>query len=117
MKHRLNCWIVAMWLWLYSKGYVWASVRRSHWYRGFIPHFSIFRNPGRFCLHVEYIPDRRKGSSKTMNTLIPLFRGIYKVTLYKKISTSTSVDYYLAIANTYKLAGKTVEFKSSRIDF
>lgn len=37
---RANCLVVALWLWLRSRGHGWLTVRRSHGLHGLIPHFA-----------------------------------------------------------------------------
>ena len=57
----LNCWLVAMWLWIQFRGHGWAGVRRSHAFKGMIPHFGYAERTGfRRYRSIEYIPPKSK---------------------------------------------------------
>jgi len=106
MRLKLNCWVAAMWLWLATRGKHWASVRRSHWFEGMIPHFGLFRLNGRFCLFTEYIPNRRKGEPKRDGDVVIFFNGVYRVVLFKKVAEVTSSSYEEAVKKVFLKARK-----------
>lgn len=59
MRKRLNCWLVAMSLWLMSHGKQYVAVRRSHAFRGKIPHFLYAHGVSlRYFRVIEFVPVR-----------------------------------------------------------
>jgi len=55
----LNCWLVAMWLWLQTRGHHYAWIRRSHAFAGLIPHFGYSERVGlRRFRSIEYRPPK-----------------------------------------------------------
>lgn len=74
----LNCWIVAMWLWLLSHGRRYLWVIRSHSFRGLIPHFGVAERCGwRYLRAIEYIPPKSK--LWTSKNVLIAFDGSYRV--------------------------------------
>ena len=77
----LNCWIVAMWLWLAAWGgkgrrYIWT--RWSYSFRGLIPHFGVGEGVRWKSLAViEFVPKKR--DLGTWRNFLILFRGQYRV--------------------------------------
>ncbi len=75
---RLNCWIVAMWLWLAGRGRGYAFVRRSLHLYGLIPHFGHAEHDGMRGLTIrEYVPKR--GRSIGIDNIVVVFNGEYRV--------------------------------------
>jgi hypothetical protein len=80
MSMRLNCWIVAMWLWLASHGKQYAWLRRSRAFNGLIPHFGFSERLGiRHFRSIEYRPAKGPAS------FVLAFRGSWVVTHYKLV--------------------------------
>jgi hypothetical protein len=80
-----NCWLVAMWLWLATacKSYAW--IRRSHAFRGRIPHFGFADVVSWKHLRViEYIPPKKH--LWTRRNLLLLFEGEYRVWHFKVVA-------------------------------
>lgn len=100
-----------MYLWVAARGKIWVAIRRSLWFKGTIPHFSIFRNKGMWCLHVEYIPNRRKGEPRTSDDLLLLFPGVYRATLFKRVASVTSKDYEEAVRGVFGKMGHSIRGK------
>lgn len=77
----LNCWIVAMRLWLQEKGVYPVAIRSSHVWR-FIPHF-IATLPGRWrhFYAIDFVPPRRVRWTRL--DFVMLFRGRYRVVEYR----------------------------------
>ena len=77
MKRRLNCWIVAMHLWLMSRGRGYSIVTRSHAFGGKIPHFLYGRITGWGKLQViEYVPPKNQ---RWRTDFVFCFPGSYRV--------------------------------------
>ena len=101
---KLNCFVVAMWLWAASRGKDWVSVRRSRWFKGLVPHFSTFRGKGRYCLHVEYVPNRKQGDPKEAGDCLAIFPGVYRATLYRRVGMVETISYRDSIFGVFKQA-------------
>jgi hypothetical protein len=75
---RLNCWLVALWLWLASRGRAYLWVRRSLHFGGWMAHFGTAHPAGRRGLYVvEYVPPKSRLWSR--DNFVLLFRGRYRV--------------------------------------
>lgn len=84
MKIPLNCWVVAMWIWLVShmRAYVWT--RRSLSFRGLVPHFGTAHHGGfRRGVVIEYVPPKRELGS--MRNMLVLFDGSYRVWEFRAV--------------------------------
>jgi hypothetical protein len=78
MKKRLNCWIVAMTMWLMTHGRQYAIVRRSHAFHGLIPHFLFGTRAGwKKIVVIEYVPPPKKQRWRT--DFVLCFPGSYRV--------------------------------------
>ena len=65
VRKRLNCWLVAMSLWLMTHGKQYAAVRRSHAFRGKIPHFLYAYAVGwRYFKVIEFVPIKNLETGK-----------------------------------------------------
>jgi len=96
MAMRLNCWIVAMWLWAASHGKQYAWIRRSHAFRGLIPHFGFSERIGlRLYRSIEYRP------SKGPASFVLAFHGTWIVTHYKMVAVRRHASKELAMADFY----------------
>lgn len=82
MRPRLNCWLVAMYLWAASraKGYAWVRRSKSFW--GAIPHFGYAEETTHHLIVIEYVPP--VGRRWTHENKVILFRGTYKATILRK---------------------------------
>lgn len=82
MRPRLNCWLVAMYLWAASraKGYAWVRRSKSFW--GAIPHFGYAEETTHHLIVIEYVPP--VGRRWTHENKVILFRGTYKVSILQK---------------------------------
>lgn len=99
MAVRLNCWIVAMWLWVlgHCKHYAW--IRRSYSFKGYLPHFGIAEHGGwKYLRVVEYIPPKKKWTRK--NFLVA-FEGSYRVWHFRLVSVRRHASKELAMADFY----------------
>lgn len=91
MKSRawLNCMLVALALWLASRGRSGLWVRRSEGKQGRIPHTGIMRERGRALTVVDYIPRRRKTGIKDSGDCFVLFDGLFRVRRYVEVGIGT----------------------------
>lgn len=74
----LNCWLVAMWIWLagHCRQYIWT--RRSHSFKGKILHFGAANAAfWKTVKVIEYIPPKRHLWTRRNKLL--LFEGTYRV--------------------------------------
>lgn len=100
MVTRLNCWVVAMWIWLQGRGHSYAWIRRSHEFWGLIPHFGHAERVGfRSFRSIEYIPP--KGRRWTSDDLIFFFNGRYVVVHYRIVSVRRWKTKEQALADHY----------------
>lgn len=96
----LNCWIIAMWLWLQSRGHSYAWIRRSHSFFGLIPHFGHSERIGfRSFRSIEYIPP--KGRLWSRDDLALIFHGHYAVTHFRIVSVRRWATKEQALADHY----------------
>lgn len=103
----LNCWLVAMWLWIQSRGRSVVWVLRSRHSFGLLPHFGIGERLGfRSFRSIEYVPPRRRLWSRQDKGL--LFCGHYVVKHYKLVSVRRWATKEQAMADHYipRLGGK-----------
>ena len=99
-RTMLNCWIVAMWLWLQFHGHGWAGVRRSHSFLGLVPHFGYAERTGfRRYRSIEYIPPKSK--LWTADDMALIFSGRYVVVHYEAIAVHTWATKEQALADHY----------------
>lgn len=74
----LNCWLVAMWIWVASRMRALVWTRRSLHFGGLVPHFGTAHRSGwRRGFVVEYIPP--KGALWSRRNVLVLFDGRYRV--------------------------------------
>ena len=100
MVKRLNCWVVAMWLWLSYHGHTYAWIRRSHAFWGLIPHFGHAERLGfRMFRSIEYRPP--KGRRWTTDDFVLAFNGHYLVVHYKVVSVRRWATKEQALADHY----------------
>ena len=107
-RARLNCWIVAMWLWLGAHGKTYIWLRRAHVFRGLIPHFGHSERLGlRYFRSIEYRPP--KGKRWTKDDFVIAFSGHYVVVHYRILSVRRWTTKEQAVADHYfpKTAGMT----------
>lgn len=83
MRLPLNCWLVAMWIWLRANGRPWAAVRRSRSLRGAVPHFGVIAPCEDGLYLLEYIPRRPKLEKSGSGDSWPLFHGKYRLARYR----------------------------------
>lgn len=97
---RLNCWLVAMWLWIHSRGKGGAYVTRSHSFKGLIPHFGFVQILGwRYARVTEYVPPHRRRWSK--DDVVLLFKGKYRVTHYRLVAVRRHDTLAAAMADYF----------------
>ena len=85
---RLNCWLVAMWLWLFSHGRCVIGVRRSVSLGGLVPHFLVIRGRGAWLTVIDYVPTNRKTSFFGRGDFALLFNGQYRMRRYRLVSSA-----------------------------
>jgi hypothetical protein len=96
----LNCWLVAMWLWLEARGRSYMWVRRAHSFFGLLPHFGYAERTGlRSFRSIEYRPP--KGRLWSKDDLGLVFRGHYAVTHFKVVSVRRWATREQALADIY----------------
>jgi len=96
----MNCWIVAMWLWLAAGGHPYSWVRRSHAFRGLIPHFGYSERTGfRYYRSIEYRPPKNR--LWTEEDLGIVFSGEFVVTHYRLIAVRRWETKEQALADHY----------------
>lgn len=82
---RLNCLIVALRLWLASRGRSIFGVRRSEGLGGLVPHALVIRERGAWLTVVDYVPRKRKASFFGRGDFVLLFNGKYRVRRYRLV--------------------------------
>ena len=94
---RLNCVLVAAWLWWRSRFKSGVSVKRSEGMRGMVPHmFHLrWRKDSRLVV-VDYIPRHRKHQIKDDGDSFVVFNGLYRVRIYRQESISTADSLFAA---------------------
>ena len=73
----LNCLVVALWLWLRSRGRAFLWVRRSLHFKGLVPHAGTAHVMGDQVVVVDYVPP--KGVLWTRHNMVVFFDGTYRV--------------------------------------
>ena len=100
MVTRLNCWLAAMLLWIQHRGRNWTGVRRSHSFRGLIPHFGYAERTGfRRCRSIEYRPP--KGRLWSKDDIGVVFAGEYVVLHYQLVQVDRCETRDQALASHY----------------
>lgn len=74
---RLNCLIVALWLWLASWGRAYLWVRRSLHFKGLIPHAGTAHVMDDKVVVIDYVPPEE--ALWTRRNMVVLFDGTYRV--------------------------------------
>lgn len=100
MRARLNCWVVAMLIWLqyHARSYAW--VRRSHSFFGLIPHFGVAERVGfRSFRSIEYRPP--KGRLWSLDDFFLCFSGTYLVVHYEVVAVRRWESKEQALADLY----------------
>lgn len=104
-RARLNCLIVAMWLWLLSSGRTYIWLRRSHAFYGLIPHFGHAERMGlRKFRAIEYRPPKGRRWSK--DDFVLAFNGHYVVVHYRVLAIRRWATKEQALADIYFSAGR-----------
>ena len=85
IRHLSNCLLVAISLWFSTRGRAWIANRRSLYFRGLIPHFSVFIGRGNTIYQIEYIPPVNEGD--VGRNYYALFDGYFQVKLWKNVGT------------------------------
>ena len=99
-RTMLNCWFVAMWLWLHTFGRQYVWMRRAHSFRGLLPHFGYSERTGlRRFRSIEYRPPKGRLCSK--DDLAIVFFGHYVVTHYQIVSVRRWATREQALADHY----------------
>ncbi len=105
MRAKLNCWIVAMWLWAATRFRQYAWVSRSHSLKGWLPHFGYAeRRRWRNMMVIEYIPPRRRLWS--LSDLGCVFSGHYRVWHFRVLAVRRFSTKEQAMADRYSGARK-----------
>ncbi len=97
LGRRLNCWLVAMRLWLASHGFSVIGIRRSVSLGGLIPHFMVIRERGTWLTVIDYIPRHRKETFLGHGNSALLFKGLYRIRRYRIIASGTGLSHGAAI--------------------
>lgn len=79
---RANCLLVALWLWIRSRGHGWLTVRRSHGLHGLIPHFAYAARARGWLMTVEFCPRKSKSGLFSRGDSPFAFRGRFVVRSY-----------------------------------
>lgn len=107
---RLNCVLVALWLWWRSRMRTGVGVKRSEGLRGLVPHmFHLqWRGDTRLVV-VDYIPRRRKHAFIERGDSFVIFDGMYRVRIYRQEAVETSDTLFSAYrdAATQSRANRT----------
>lgn len=99
---RLNCWLVAMCIWLSSRGYSVIGIRRSVSLGGMIPHFLVIRERGLWLTVIDYIPRYRKESLFGRGNSALLFNGMYRIRRYRIVASGIGASQESAIQRLRK---------------
>lgn len=100
VRLRLNCWVVAMWLWLSGLGRQYIWIRRSHAFGGLIPHFGYAGRAGwRQIKVIEYIPPPKRRWSR--DDFVLGFTGSYRVWHFRLLSVRRHTSMAQALADHY----------------
>jgi len=99
-RAKLNCLIVAVWLWLEARGRSYLWLRRANSFFGLLPHFGNSERIGfRSFRTIEYRPPNGRLWSK--DDLGLMFRGHYAVTHFKMVSVRRWATKEQAMADHY----------------
>ena len=85
---RINCLLVAVWLWLRGRAHGWLCVRRSASLGGLIPHLAHIEQSGLDWVLTEYVPRNRKGIGVAQPDTALLFRGRYRRRILREVASS-----------------------------
>ena len=85
---RANCLLVALWLWIRSRGHGWVSVRRSHGLHGLIPHFAYAAQARGWLLTAEFCPRKSKSGFFSRGDSPLAFRGHLVIRTYVLVDRS-----------------------------
>ena len=79
LRRLSNCWLVAMSLWLASRGREYSIVRRSRHFSGLLPHFLYGGRAGwRYFKVIEFVPIKDLETGKRSRLLF-WFPGKFRV--------------------------------------
>ena len=101
---RLNCVLVALWLWWRDDFRSGLGVRRSVGLRGLIPHFFHVRELRDIIVVVDYIPRRRKANFGDEGDSFLVFRGLFRVRIYRLQGVSTADTFASAYRDAHERA-------------
>ncbi len=87
---RLNCLLVAVLLWYRARFKSGIGVKRSEGLHGLIPHFFHLRERRGLLIIIDYIPRHRKAACLSPGDSFLVFRGLYRVRIYKQVAVSTA---------------------------
>lgn len=107
---RLNCVLVALWLWWRSRMRTGVGVKRSEGLRGLVPHmFHLQWRGDTRLIVVDYIPCRRKHAFTERGDSFVIFDGMYRVRIYRQEVVATSDTLFSAYrdAATQSRANRT----------
>lgn len=99
MRGKLNCWIVAMRMWVRHRAHTAIWVKRSRRFHGLIPHFGTLEHVGgRTVVIQDYIPPLNELGTK--ENLVVCFQGTHRVTVLrvtqvKRFATEADVACFL----------------------
>ncbi len=88
IRYYSNCLLVALSIWASTRGRAWIANRRSLYFRGLIPHFSVFVGRGETIYQIEYVPPVSDGDSGS--NYYALFDGYFQVKIWRNIGTGRS---------------------------
>ena len=94
---RLNCVLVALWLWWRSCLRSGVGIKRSEGLRGMVPHMFHLKWRGhRQLIVVDYIPRRRKHGLSDQGDSFIAFDGMYRVRIYRQEAVATADTLFAA---------------------
>lgn len=99
---RLNCILVALWLWWRNRFRSGLGVRRSVGPRGLIPHFFHVQEDGDVLVVIDYIPRRRKARFTDDGDSFVVFRGLFRVRTYRLQAISTADTFAVAYREAHE---------------
>ena len=88
VRYLTNCLFVAAAIWFSTRGRSWVAKRRSLYFRGLIPHFSVFIGKGDSIYQVEYVPPVEDGDVGV--NYVALFDGYFQVKVWQKTGSGRS---------------------------
>lgn len=107
---RLNCALVALWLWWRDRFRSGIGVRRSVGLGGMIPHFFHVTERENVIVLVDFIPRRRKSRFSDNGDSFLVFRGLFRVRIFRLQSISTGDTF----TETYRDAHERAKNARSR---